>query len=254
MNVERLHPAGALPFIEAEGPGVLFVSLHPEHRFNDALHRCAATSDAEPVRLGEVGLFELIAARSPALFVMRQGLHILDRAQWGDILPGYYAFEGAQLVDFDIGLLSMADAGLVARSSVLGAAASLIRRDSSFLLMSLRMGAQEAVGRRMYERFVASWAEQRANPRPPPPPPPTGDPEGIDDVTEAYRVLGVSSTASDAEVKAAWRALLLANHPDHAASDPVEFDRRCRVSARINNARERIEQHRRRDASHWRTA
>ncbi len=246
MECQQLRPDEVLDFIEAEGPCVLFVSLHPELDFNDALQRlCTA---AKSFRVGRALLFELIATEAPALWLMRHGLHRIDRAQWGDILPGYYLFDGPQLVDFDFGLANFEDTRFIARSSVLGALASLMRRDRSYVLVSLRLGARESVGRRLHGRFVVSLEDYRASPGPPPPPPPPGGaPSGPSftlGIDEAYRVLGVPPSASDAEVKAAWRRELAQNHPDRAVDDRDEFERRCRVCTRINEARELIVRHR----------
>jgi len=67
---------------------------------------------------------------------------------------------------------------------------------------------------------------------------------------DPYRVLGVARTASDAEIKGAWRKLAAENHPDRqvAAGMPVEFIRSATDRlARINDAHDRIEKLRQRD-------
>ena len=42
--------------------------------------------------------------------------------------------------------------------------------------------------------------------------------DGASNLDAAYKVLGVAPTATDAEVKAAYRRLALQNHPDKVAS------------------------------------
>ncbi|HEX8110135.1 MAG TPA: J domain-containing protein, partial [Kofleriaceae bacterium] len=80
--------------------------------------------------------------------------------------------------------------------------------------------------------------------RPPPDPPRTT----TDELLRAYQTLGVSPTATDEEVQQAWRRLRVELHPDAAAGDPVEFERRSRLSAELNRARDIIFAHRRRTA------
>jgi curved DNA-binding protein CbpA len=60
----------------------------------------------------------------------------------------------------------------------------------------------------------------------------------------AYQVLGVLPTATDREVHEAWRRRRAETHPDHAGSDPAEFERRSRLSCDINLARDIIVKHR----------
>ena len=72
------------------------------------------------------------------------------------------------------------------------------------------------------------------------PPPGDAPPPPFDDLRWAYQTLGVPSTASDREIHLAWRQKRIENHPDHAGADRAEFDRRSRISAEINRARDII--------------
>ena len=65
-----------------------------------------------------------------------------------------------------------------------------------------------------------------------------------DELYWAYQILGVLPTATDREVHEAWRRRRAETHPDHAALDPAEFERRSRVSRDINLARDIIVNHR----------
>ena len=70
------------------------------------------------------------------------------------------------------------------------------------------------------------------------------------DQSDPYRVLGVARTASDAEIRGAWRKLAAENHPDRqvAAGMPREFIQSATDRlARINDAHDRIEKLRQRD-------
>lgn len=64
---------------------------------------------------------------------------------------------------------------------------------------------------------------------------------------DAYAVLGVADTATDEEVRAAWRKLMRENHPDYIAGRgvPQEFvDRATKKVAEINAAWDRIKRQR----------
>jgi curved DNA-binding protein CbpA len=69
-------------------------------------------------------------------------------------------------------------------------------------------------------------------------------PPPIDEVRWAYDLLAVAPSASDREVHQAWRRRRIEMHPDAVAGDPAEFDRRSRISADINRARDIIVDHR----------
>jgi DnaJ like chaperone protein len=67
------------------------------------------------------------------------------------------------------------------------------------------------------------------------------------DEPDAYSVLGVSASATDAEIRATWKRLMRENHPDSLASRgvPAEFIARASDKvARINAAWDRIKRDR----------
>ena len=64
---------------------------------------------------------------------------------------------------------------------------------------------------------------------------------GKDDLESAYQVLGVSPTATDDEVKNAYRRLALEHHPDKVAALGEDVRRAAEVKfQKINEAKERI--------------
>lgn len=72
-----------------------------------------------------------------------------------------------------------------------------------------------------------------------------GTQESTQPLDEAYRVLGVSSEATDAEVKRAYRKLMSQNHPDKLAGKGMPDSMRRMAEQRtseISNAYERIQQ------------
>lgn len=66
----------------------------------------------------------------------------------------------------------------------------------------------------------------------------SGPPKAI---AEAYRSLGLAYGAPMAEVKAAYKKLLLRHHPDRNNANPAELKRATEISAHINAAYQRIE-------------
>ncbi len=68
-------------------------------------------------------------------------------------------------------------------------------------------------------------------------------PQGRSDDASAYRVLGLDGSASDAEVKAAWRRLVRQNHPDRLAAEGGSDEQVRQANGRlatINAAYDRI--------------
>lgn len=64
---------------------------------------------------------------------------------------------------------------------------------------------------------------------------------GKDTLDAAYQVLGVPATATDSEVKAAYRKLVIANHPDRVASLGEDIRRAAETKLQqINAAKEKI--------------
>jgi DnaJ like chaperone protein len=58
---------------------------------------------------------------------------------------------------------------------------------------------------------------------------------------DAYAVLGLQRTASDSEIKRAYRKLISQHHPDKLGDVPDELKRRAEERAReINTAYEKI--------------
>ena len=60
-------------------------------------------------------------------------------------------------------------------------------------------------------------------------------------LVQAYRSLGLAYGTPYAEVKAAYKRLLMRNHPDRNSATPEQLERSTQISAQLNAAFRRIE-------------
>jgi DnaJ domain len=240
----QVDPAHFFEFIGTPGISVVFVSLHPMHPFNRALHRRFHEQYGDAVPFATIKLVELIITSSPVMPFLQQGLLSCGVVPVLDVMPGYYLFHGGRMLAWDSGLPTAADVQPILRGSLLGAVAFAFTRDLALLRKALRIASDEATAHRLSHRFHSAFEgrDHDAPNRPPRPP-------SRDDVEQAYRTLGVTPAATDREVTTAWRKLGLQFHPDRAATDAAEFERRSRLSAEINRARDIIRNHRAKMAS-----
>jgi DnaJ-domain-containing protein 1 len=227
--------AGFFEFIRGNRLAVILVSIHPIHTFNTALATELA-ADPGDVALGTIELADLITSGGPALRYLHEGLHRCGAPTTFGVLPGYYLFRSGALIGWETGLPTIADGMAIAKSALLGAVWSTVIRDTSFLTSALRFASDQAAGQRVaavYRYAINNPATDRDD---------TGQPSRapVDDVYWAYQVLGVLPTASDREVYEAWRRKRREAHPDLAAGDTTEFERRSRISQDINRARDII--------------
>jgi DnaJ domain len=237
-------------FIGGPGLKVVLVSVHPAHEFNRALCEQLA-GEHETISFGTVGLTDLVIRGGPALPFLHRGLRECGAPWPFGVLPGYCLFRGTQMLAWDAGLPSFADVGGILRGTLLGVIWSGLTNDVSFVTHALRFATDHVAAQRVVLRFREAAAARR--PRQAASPASGGAPP-IDDLRWAYQMLGVSPAATDREVHRAWRRKRVEHHPDHAGSDRAEFERRSRISAEINRAREiivanRSEYGRRTDAS-----
>lgn len=66
----------------------------------------------------------------------------------------------------------------------------------------------------------------------------SGPPQAL---VQAYRTLGLAYGTPFPEVKAAYKRLLMQNHPDRNSATPEQLKRSTEISAQINEAYHRIE-------------
>jgi hypothetical protein len=233
-------------FIADPALAVLFVSVHPAHRFNQALSQRLANEHPDVVSFGSISFMDLMLAGGPALPFLQQGLEACGGPSSYGVLPGYWLVRRSAVLAWDSGLPTTADARVLAHSVLLGAIWSRLTRNRSFVAQALRLAADEAAARRMAVAFhAAAVAAEQPQARRPPPASPRN---AADELSRAYQTLGVSPTATDQEVQQAWRRLRVELHPDGAARDPAEFERRSRISVELNRARDIIFAHRGRTA------
>jgi hypothetical protein len=236
-----IDAARLLDFVDAPGLGVLFVPVHRRHAFNAALVARVREAHDGPVGFATLPLRALLGAATPALRFLHEGLRACGGPTALGVPPGYWLFRTGEVLAWDSGLPIAADAAGIARGALVGAVWSAVTRHAGLWLTALRIAAEDAAARRMAAAFRDAAARRSPDPgagRDPP------EPAVADELRRAYALLGVAPEASIDEVKRAWRALVIENHPDRAANDPAEFERRCRVAAELNRARDVILAHR----------
>jgi hypothetical protein len=97
----------------------------------------------------------------------------------------------------------------------------------------LDMGRTESEAK---ERERARRAREEALRRPAAAP--SGPPAAL---VQAYRSLGLAYNTPFPEVKAAYKRLLMQNHPDRNSATPEQLKRSTEISAQLNAAYQRIE-------------
>jgi hypothetical protein len=227
-------------FIDRPGLAVLLISVHPRHTFSEALARQLLAEHGE-IALGTTSLVDLVSTGGPAVAYLHDGFRGCGASTVG-VLPGYCLFRQAEMLAWDSGLPTIADTDIFARSALIGLVFSGITNKISFVLDALRLAFDQAGAHRVagvFREATTRRSYQRTTAQSSPPP--------ADQTRWAYTVLGVQPTATDREVHQAWRRRRVEVHPDGAAGDPVEFERRSRISVDINRARDIIVAHRAHD-------
>jgi len=233
-----LEPKEFFDFIDRPEPAVLFLSVHSSHSFNPQLCECF---DDEQVAFGRLPLLDLIDSVRPALSFLRGQIVACGESVPMAVPPGYYLFQHGQMLAWDSGLPEAGDGKRIVRGSLVGAAISLFTRNLVFVGMAIRFAVEKAAAERVAFRFRRAAAANRENPRQS-----SKNTEHLnEDLARAYQVLRVRPTASDEEVNQAWRKLMQKYHPDRAARDAEEFERRSRLCVEFNRARDTIRNHRR---------
>lgn len=244
----QLDAAELVDFLVRPGPAVLFLSALPAHPFNRHLCEHFQEEGGTQLRFGESSLLDLIASPQAAIAFLHHEIQACGASVPIAVPPGYYLFQAGRMIAWDAGLPSSSDVKRILRDSLPGAALSLLTRNLAHVRGALRFAAESAAAERLALHFRRAAADRREDPQRE-----SADrrtPE--DDLTHAYRVLGLDPTASDDEVQRAWRALQQRYHPDRAAQDPQEFERLSRLCVEINRARDAIRRdrrHRRRHAA-----
>ena len=148
------------------------------------------------------------------------------------------------MLSWDAGLPAAADVMSIGPSALIGLVFSACTSNVLFLVRALHLAVDQIAAPRVALKFTqaaSARAHRRATTASQQPPP-------IDEARWAYDVLGVVPTATDREIHQAWRRRRIEMHPDTAAGDAAEFERRSRLSADINRARDIIVSHRARAA------
>jgi hypothetical protein len=224
-------------------PSVIFVTLRGLPPFNTALPGCMQAGVGADVAFGALELLDLVTRRSPALAFLAQSLsHAATqcpaiprhRGPLG-VLPGYYLFRETRLLAYASGLPGRADASGIFRGAALGLVWYGFTRNEQFIGRAALIAAQQAAAQRMSAHFASAVQSSEAEAGPA-----AGSRRAAasGDLHWACDLLGVTPRSSEREIDTAWRRLRALHHPDRAGRDPVEFERRSRVSKDLNRARD----------------
>lgn len=235
-----LDAAQVFAFIRESELAVIFVSVHRLHTFNAPLAQRLA-AEQPTIALATIDLSALLLSGPSVLRFLHQGLRNCDAPAAFGVLPGYYLFRGGEMLVWDAGLPGFGDVTALGRSAIIGAIFSGIGRDLTLIGHALHVAADQVAAERLAwlfnEAIATEPAQRRQTAR-------EARATPDDELFWAYQVLGVLPTATDREVHDAWRRRRAETHPDHAGGDPIEFERRSRLSRDINHARDVIVNHR----------
>jgi hypothetical protein len=236
-----IAPERFFDFIGSSELTVVFLSVHPLHSFNDALplhlHDGRPGSD---VALGTMDLGTLLLSGGAVLPFLQREIAAtgVPAAPGLGVMPGYFLFRSGEMLAWEPGIPTFADAPHFVPGALLGAAWWARTQDLTFLVRALRHVADQVTAQRIASSFRAAAAAPPGHRRAWSPPGSPGRATSQRDVSWACEVLGVSTSASADEIRSAWRKRRMETHPDQAAGDPAEFERRSAMAAEINRARE----------------
>jgi hypothetical protein len=239
VSATPVDAARFFDFIRGSRLAVVFVSVHPAHTFNEPLSELLTTEHGD-ISLGTIKLKDVVVS-APVLHFLHDGLRRCGAPLALGVLPGYCLFRRSELLAWQSGFPTLQDVEAIARSAALGALWSSVTHNPSFIAQAAFWGSEHVAARRVAVAFREALSSQQTHYRqtatasaPPP----------FDELQWAYRVLNVPPAASDHEIHLAWRQRRMEAHPDAVMSDPAEFERRSRLSAEINRARDIIVRHR----------
>src|SRR5262245_53983897 len=88
-------------FVADPALAVLFVSVHPAHRFNRALSQRLAAEHPVAVTFGSIGFAELLVGGGAALPFLQQGLEACGGPSSFGVLPGYWLVRSGEVLAWD---------------------------------------------------------------------------------------------------------------------------------------------------------
>lgn len=156
------------------------------------------------------------------------------------IFPGYYLFKNGKLIAHHAGTIdrSEVDANLQGMAAIIGAITGLIvgiaEKDTWKGLEAFLKTMEAPQAFKVLTFFTQVLGEKNSSES-------RQRQEEVfsDELENAYKLLGVTPSATDEEIKKAWKSLQLKFHPD-MTQDSNEKERRTKLIAEINNARDLI--------------
>lgn len=196
-----------------------------------------------PVKLGTADFSRIEWTPSVKFIVaMHLGRHGLKADDQGRPPDGFYLFANGTLLGFEPNELELnKDNNLLFLGAIAGVY-GLLSSNAAALNFAAHMTTWK-MGERVAQRFEELIGQHFSASLPgseaPPPPSEISDP-----IRRAYAALGLSPDASDQEVAAAHKRLVMEHHPDRAAKTQESQGRAHRRTAEVNAARDAIRRHR----------
>jgi hypothetical protein len=149
-----------------------------------------------------------------------------------NLIPtGYYLFIDGEIRGFQAGIIDFENDKLSLGIGVLFALGGLLTKTSGSIWAAFEIAQAQASQRVIsyFTRLVETY-KAHARERPPLPPPP------VDELTQAFSVLGLDRSATLVTVKQRRADMIKQWHPDQFAQDPIAFGHANERLAQINAA------------------